>query len=173
PPPKGTVTLRATELGDAEQLAALANLPGYRAGTLRPPFQSVAATRRFLERIGENSVSIVAIIDGELVGSAGLQRFAGRRAHAAGVGIGVHDNFTGRGIGTALLGALIDSADNWLGLTRIELSVFTDNAPAIRLYEKAGFVREGIHRGYALRHGRYVDALAMGRVRIPQNALNG
>ena len=47
---------------------------------------------------------------------------------------------------------------------RIELIVFTDNAAAIALYRKFGFELEGTHRAYALRDGRYVDALAMARL---------
>lgn len=39
-------------------------------------------------------------------------------------------------LGTALMRELLDAADNWLGFKRLELTVFTDNAPAIRLYEK-------------------------------------
>lgn len=49
-----------------------------------------------------------------------------------------------KGIGTALLQEIVDAADNWLGFRRLELAVFADNAPAIRLYEKFGFEREGI-----------------------------
>lgn len=97
--------------------------------------------------------------------AGGLQRFAGRQAHAAGLGMGVHDAFTGRGIGAALIGAMLDAADNWLALRRIELTVFPDNAPAIRLYERHGFVREGLKRQDAFRAGAYVDSLLMARLR--------
>ena len=44
------------------------------------------------------------------------------------------------------------------------LTVYTDNARAIALYEKAGFAHEGTHRAYALRAGRFVDAHAMARL---------
>jgi putative acetyltransferase len=59
--------------------------------------------------------------------------------------MGVHDDFNGRGIGSALLAELIEAADEWLAIKRLELTVFTDNAPAIRLYEKFGFEMEGTH----------------------------
>ena len=65
----------------------------------------------------------------------------------------------------AILAALIDLAENWLGLTRLELTVYADNAAAIGLYRKFGFVAEGTHVGYALREGVMVDALAMARRR--------
>jgi len=79
--------------------------------------------------------------------------------------MGVHDDYQGRGIGTALMTALIDAADNWHAIKRLELTVFTDNVRAIRLYERFGFEREGILRAFAFRAGAYADALAMARVR--------
>lgn len=87
-------------------------------------------------------------------------------AHTAHLGLGVHDDFTGRGIGKALLLALIDAADNWLNIRRLELTVHADNLKAIGLYEKCGFEREGVHRDYAFKNGRFVDALAMARLRL-------
>jgi len=102
-----------------------------------------------------------------LIGQAGMYRFAGRQSHVAGLGMGVHDAWTGRGVGAALLEALIDSADNWLGIRRLQLTVYADNAPAIALYRRFGFEIEGTHRAYALRDGRYVDAHAMARLGGP------
>ena len=57
----------------------------------------------------------------------------------------------------------LDVADNWIGYTRLELTVYTDNAAAVALYRKAGFVIEGTARRYALRNGEYVDAYMMAR----------
>jgi putative acetyltransferase len=79
--------------------------------------------------------------------------------------MGVHDDHVGQGIGTALLRALIDTADNWLGIRRMELTVYTDNAPAIALYRRHGFEVEGTLRSFALRDGQFVDALTMARLR--------
>ena len=62
------------------------------------------------------------------------------------------------------MGAALDLADNWLELTRVELTVYTDNAAGIALYEKFGFEKEGTHRRYAFRDGGYVDAYSMARV---------
>jgi putative acetyltransferase len=70
----------------------------------------------------------------------------------------------GQGVGSALMAALIDWADNWARLLRLELTVYTDNPRAIALYRKFGFVREGTHRAYALRNGVFVDADCMARL---------
>jgi putative acetyltransferase len=88
-----------------------------------------------------------------------------RRRHAGAIGLIVHDESQGKGIGSALMHAGVDLADKWLNLTRLELEVYTDNAPAIHLYERFGFEREGTLRQYAFRDGNYVDAYLMARLR--------
>jgi len=70
----------------------------------------------------------------------------------------------GQGVGSALMVALLDWADNWARLLRLELTVFTDNPAAIALYKKFGFQIEGTHRAYALRNGAFADVLAMARL---------
>jgi L-phenylalanine/L-methionine N-acetyltransferase len=69
----------------------------------------------------------------------------------------------GRGVGRKLLARLLDWADNWAGVLRVELHVHADNDRAIALYRSIGFVEEGRHRNYALKNGRYVDAFSMAR----------
>ena len=68
-------------------------------------------------------------------------------------------------MGKALLAELVQAADQWLDIRRLELTVFADNAAAIALYSKLGFEVEGTYRKYAFREGRYVDALSMARLR--------
>ena len=53
--------------------------------------------------------------------------------------IAVREDQRGQGIGTALLAHLLAEANRHLGLKRIELAVFADNEPAIRLYKNFGF----------------------------------
>ena len=77
----------------------------------------------------------------------------------------VGDDWQGQGIGTALLQAAVDLADNWLNLQRLELEVYTDNEPALRLYQNFGFVIEGTLVRYAYRAGQYVDVYTMARLK--------
>jgi putative acetyltransferase len=81
------------------------------------------------------------------------------------IGMAVRDDWQGKGVGSALMQAAIDLAENWLQLTRIELEVYTDNRAGIRLYEKFGFKIEGTLEQFAFRDGEFVDAYFMARFR--------
>lgn len=159
------LSIRARTPADAEGIAALHNLPGYRLGTLRTPYHTVEEIRKGIEGQSANVTSLVAILDDQIIGDIGMTRLSGRRAHAASFGMGVHDAFRGRGIGAALLGEIIAIADNWYNIKRLELTVYTDNEAAITLYKKFGFEVEGTLRDFAFRNGAYVAALTMSRIR--------
>lgn len=77
----------------------------------------------------------------------------------------VRDDWQGKGAGTALMQAMVDLADKWLNLSRLELEVYTDNTPAIHLYQKFDFVIEGTLRQFAYREGEFVDVYSMARLR--------
>lgn len=162
------ITIRRTTTADAAALARIMGDPDVLPNLMQLPYTSVEIwTQRLAEQNapGKTDLSIVAERGGVVVGSAGLHPgVAVRRRHAAMLGISVAREAQGQGVGKALMAALCDFADNWAQLLRVELSVFTDNAHAIRLYEGFGFVREGTHRGFALRAGRYVDTYSMARL---------
>ncbi|WP_299593547.1 GNAT family N-acetyltransferase [uncultured Tateyamaria sp.] len=120
---------------------------------MRLPYQSVSTTRERMWRGGTELVGLVAVRDDEIVGMATLRRFERRRLHVGAIGMGVHDAHVGQGIGTALLSALLDVADDWWALQRVELTVNVNNSRAIHLYERMGFEREGLLRDYGLRGG--------------------
>jgi putative acetyltransferase len=155
-------------VADAEALAALMSDEAVYAGVLQMPYPTADLWRKRLEPqvTDDSSLHLVAVAGGRVIASAGihLQSWTPRRRHAGGLGMTVAADWQGKGIGSLLMDGLLDWADNWIGLMRIELTVYTDNARAIALYEKSGFVHEGTHRAYALRHGRFVDAHVMARL---------
>ncbi|WP_137137164.1 GNAT family N-acetyltransferase [Rhizobium sp. FKY42] len=159
------LNIRARCAADATDMAALHNLPGYRFGTLRTPYHTQEQIRKGIESQPANFISLVAVIDERIVGDIGMTHFSGRRSHTANFGMGVHDGYRERGIGSALIGEILAIADNWYNIKRLELTVYTDNEAAIRLYRKVGFEVEGTHRDFAFRDGRYVDAYTMARIR--------
>ena len=160
------VTVRCGTTDDAEAVCAMFAQPRAMAGTLQLPYPSAELWRKRIADLPPDDILLVAEVGGEVVGNAGLHANGrGRRRHVANIGMSVHDGFQGRGVGTALLAALIDIADNWLNYHRLRLEVYTDNAAAIALYRKFGFEVEGTLREDAFRDGRYVDAYTMGRLR--------
>ncbi|MEO8084196.1 MAG: GNAT family N-acetyltransferase, partial [Ardenticatenales bacterium] len=131
------ITVRRAAPADADALAAVYAGPKAYGGTLQLPYPSAETWRKRLADPTDGSYHLVACIDGEVVGNLGLHTFPNhpRRRHVGQIGMAVRDDWQGRGVGTALMAAAIDLADNWLNLGRIELDVYTDNAAAIRLYE--------------------------------------
>ena len=156
------ITVRRAEPGDYEALHRIISGPKAIAGTSQLPFPSAEKWRKRLSEPSEDQHSLVACVDGEVVGNLGLETYSTRwrMRHTGRIGMAVRDDWQGQGVGTAL-----DLADNWLNLTRIELHVYVDNAAGIALYEKFGFEVEGTHRRFAFRYGEYVDAYSMARLK--------
>lgn len=163
------LVIRRVEPGDAEAIARMMGDPTVYPGLMQLPYPSVAAwAERLKTPPSDGSVDLFLIAErgGQAVGSAGLHP-AGtrlRRRHVAMLGISVIGAAQGQGVGTALMQALLDYADGWGQILRIELNVYADNQRAIGLYQRFGFVHEGTHRAYALRDGVYVDSLSMARL---------
>jgi len=163
------ITIRRARPDDAAAIARMMGDPAVYPGLMQMPYASEEAHRArlagYLEP-GKSDLSLVAERDGKVVGSAGLHPAgpALRRRHAMSLGISVIPEAQGDGVGSALMQALCDYADRWMGVLRLELQVYTDNAPAIALYRKFGFEIEGSHRGYAMRDGAYVDSYSMARL---------
>ena len=162
------ITVRHAEPEDYESMHRIFSGPKAVAGTLQLPLPSAEAWRRRLAEPPEGLYSLVACAGGEVVGSLGLEAVSRpRMRHTGRIGMAVRDDWQGKGVGTALMRAALDLADNWLGLSRVELTVYTDNAAGIALYEKFGFEVEGTHRRFAFRNGEYVDSYSMARLRTP------
>lgn len=136
--------------------------------TLQTPYPSDAIWEKRLHAASNHLKSLVAEIAGVLVGQLTLEALQHpRRKHVSTLGMGVSADYQGKGVGSSLLGAALEIADNWWNVTRVELEVYTDNTAAIGLYKKHGFVVEGTCRDYAFRNGQLVDTHVMARVRKP------
>ena len=110
-----------------------------------------------------NEVELVAIIDGRIVGSAGVSAVRSRRkvAHRARFGISILKEYWGMGIGRMLTDASIDCARQ-AGYTQLELEVVADNERAVALYRRAGFEEYGRNpRGYRSAAAGYQELVHM------------
>lgn len=162
------LTIRRAEPDDSGALYEMFTSPKLYSNTMQLPYPSREAWRQRLSD-SNGTYNLVAVVEEHVVGMFGLHTFPNRprRQHAAAIGMSVHEDWHGKGVGAALMRAGLDLADNWLNLTRLELEVYTDNEPAIRLYEAFGFEREGLLRQHVYRDGRYVDSYLMARLRTP------
>ena len=124
-----------------------------------PPLEAV---RAFVHDMIENGhPQFVAIVDDEVIGWCDIRRVSREtRAHCGTLGMGILPAYRDKGLGARLMQQTLDAARQ-CGLHRIELSVHGDNARAIALYEKIGFVHEGRARDAVLIDGRYSDSLNM------------
>jgi RimJ/RimL family protein N-acetyltransferase len=160
------VTIRRAEPSDADELVALARaVAAEPEGWLltRGEWRPASEERRYLKairRVDDAAVFVAESADG-LVGRLSIARDPHPASpHVADVGLLVAAPHRGHGIGTALL----DAAVAWsrrVGIRKLELHVFPHNTPAIHLYERFGFVREGYRRAHYRRGDEMLDAVLM------------
>jgi putative acetyltransferase len=167
-----TISIRHAEPDDAPAIHRILSGPHAIWGTLNMPFRRVGDIRARLQDVPEHRYWVVACVGSdagaELVGSAHLSVCnPPRRRHVGSLALAVRDDWHNKGVGSALLTALINLADNWLNLTRLELVTWVDNTHALSLYQHFGFVIEGTCRAFAYTDGKYLDAHTMARVRLP------
>ncbi len=126
--------------------------------------RTVAEERARIESVlaADNMHIVVAEMDGMLVGNCGCWGSTDpAHYHRVELGIDVHVDYRGRGIGRALMDAMIEWARTNPVVHRVELDVFTHNVGAIQLYLTCGFVIEGRRQHAYFKYGEYVDAYLM------------
>ncbi|NCW85408.1 MAG: GNAT family N-acetyltransferase [Oxalobacteraceae bacterium] len=163
---KLSFTIRRAEPRDANDFCTLMENQEVFPNLLQLPYPSEMV---WLDRLSKKpeggQLHLVAISNSQVVASAGIwPNEPIRRRHTCALGIAVASDYHGQGVGTALMSALVDFVDNWTTFLRVELNVFADNQVAISLYERFGFTREGVHRGYGLRYGHFQDVVSMARL---------
>jgi RimJ/RimL family protein N-acetyltransferase len=124
--------------------------------------QTLLDTQQFLENMLQSSHSgcnfiIADLKDERYIGQLDLFRLNWKlRCGELGMVIGSAEE-RGCGVGTEALGLILGYAFQSLGLERVELEVDMGNHAAIRCYEKAGFVLEGVKRHAYFRDGAFCD----------------
>ena len=111
----------------------------------------------------DNEIEIVAVVDGEIVGSAGIEAIGAKYKvrHRADLGIGISKEYWGLGLGKALMNACIECAKE-AGYTQLELNVVAENERAIALYKSFGFKEFGRNpRGFNSRESGYQELVYM------------
>jgi RimJ/RimL family protein N-acetyltransferase len=126
-------------------------------------FWSVRQWRKHRMDWGENGVWLVAEVDGKVVASLGCDRARRpREKHLCEFGVTVGRAFRGVGVGRAML----ETLEVWAresGVEKIMLRVFDTNVRARGLYEKMGYLSEGLERRAVKFPDEYVDAIRMAK----------
>lgn len=110
-----------------------------------------------------NEIEIVAVVDGVVAGTAGIEAVGTKYKlkHRAELGIAILKEYWGLGIGKALMEACIECAKD-AGYTQLELNVVAENERAVALYRKMGFVEYGRNpRGFNSRVSGYQEVVYM------------
>jgi RimJ/RimL family protein N-acetyltransferase len=160
------IRIREAEPGDARGLVDLAQSVGREPGAFlltTESWRGVAEERRFIKSLRRNLDALLLVVDdrGVIVGRLSVARDPHPASrHVADLGLMVAAEYRRRGIGIALLDRTVDWA-RAMGVRKLELHVFPWNEPAIALYEKYGFEREGLRRRHYVRDGDEVDAILM------------
>jgi RimJ/RimL family protein N-acetyltransferase len=166
------VRLRGLERHDLPAVVRWFADPEVRARLARVDLISLAEEERWFDALLRSTNEIVFAIEaldpagnvaGEapFVGTCGLHRIDWRnRSAVLGIVIGDVDN-RHRGTGTEAVRCLLRHAFDSLGLYRVELEVLVDNLPAVRCYERLGFITEGVRVGARFQQGRFVDLRLM------------
>lgn len=165
-PPPPNITIRPQRFEDVAAMHNILRHPLVARTTLQiTSLEYGDAVKRFKDSASFRH-RFVAEADGQVVGSASLSaRQNPRSKHCGGIGMGVHPDYWGLGIGSRLMEKLLDMADNWLNLLRVELEVNADNPAAIHVYEKFGFEIEGTKRFQSRGDGRWTNTHFMARIR--------
>ncbi len=126
-----------------------------------PPYD-----RQKIERLTSdlpNKIILLALSEDRVVGHLLITVFPSQRFKGIGeLIIYIHQEFQNIGLGAAMIAEAVSLA-RMRGLHRIGLSVIADNQRAIGLYEKMGFLKEGVRRhSYFGMDGVYHDSVDMG-----------
>lgn len=106
---------------------------------------------------------LVAKSESGIMGTLTFNRYSrAETRHSGEFGMAVHHDHRRKGVGSRLITGLEEWAQT-NGISKIELQVWSNNIPAIRLYEKLGYETEGVRKGAILRDGDCHDSILMGK----------
>ncbi|WP_171014011.1 GNAT family N-acetyltransferase [Chitinivorax sp. B] len=161
-----SILIRRANVADVPTLTEIYAHPAIREQLMQLPHMDQSFWRDWITNAPPTRHILIAEQVGEIVGEVTLSVMSKTpRKHCGSIAPVVRADRHRQGIGNLLMTSVLDLADNWLNLQRLELQVLTYNEPAIALYKKHGFDIEGTLRHFAFRDGRYVDAHMMARLR--------
>jgi ribosomal-protein-alanine N-acetyltransferase len=166
--------LRAFHEGDAEPLYPLAANPNITRFTLWEAHRSIEETQAFvrdyaLTRYREGmpepyAVTLLKDPESRPIGAAGCF-WVSPPNHIMEVGYWIAEPYWGFSFAGEAVTAVVDLAFSAYDVERVQARVIVGNQASIRVLEKLGFQREGLHRSALFRRGRFEDLLMFSRLR--------
>ena len=160
------VTIRDAVPTDAAAICGIYNQGiDDRVATLETERRTPDERRAWMAARGGRHPVLVGEVEGVVTGWASLNRFNARPVydHVADLSVYVERAWRGRGVGRALLAALIERA-RAIGYHKLVLAAFPDNVAGMALYARLGFTRVGVYREQGVLDGRWVDVVVMERL---------
>lgn len=105
------------------------------------------------------SIHLAIELDGIAVGGIGIIVGEGIARYTGKFGYWLGEDYWGRGIATAAARAMCDYAFFGPQFVRLEAQVFAWNPASMRVLEKTGFVREGVHKRSVFKDGQFTDGV--------------
>lgn len=163
-----TLIVRRPTPEDAEKMVSYLNKVGGESDFLlfgENEFRlSVEQEKKYIEEINKqlNSIMLIGIIKDEIISVSQLHSPQRKRiAHTSELAISVGECVWGEGIGSIILGELINYAKQTGIIKIINLTVHEENKRAINLYKKFGFMQIGLYEKYFFVNEKYYNAIMM------------
>ena len=164
--------IREAEISDASEVIALLDQIGQESNFTSLDENGIAMSESemqiFIDKQAqsENQITLLAFLNDELAGIINITADQRPRVrHIGDIFLGIKKSFWGSGLGSILMEEAIEWAESSGVIRRLQLTVQKRNLAAIHLYEKMGFITEGLQeRGACIERGEFLDVYLMGKL---------
>ena len=163
-----SVVIRKVIPSDADHLSTLRRDIISETKFLMETFEELVSdpvkAKKNIEELSKGKILLLAEHNSEVIGTISLGRHNFKKiSHRGGIMMMVKSEFRGKGVGRKLLHKLLEEAKKDTSLLRIDISVMSENLPAIRLYQSLGFAIEGSRlKAFKFDEESFQDEIYMG-----------
>ena len=164
--------IREAEISDASEVIALLDQIGQESNFTSLDENGIAMSESEMQRFinkqaqSDNQITLLAYLNEELAGVINITADQRPRVrHIGDIFLGIKKAYWGNGLGSILMEEAIEWAESSGVIRRLQLTVQKRNLAAIHLYEKMGFITEGLQeRGVCIERGEFLDVYLMGKL---------
>lgn len=164
--------IREAEVHDASSVIALLDQIGHESSFTSLDENGIAMSESEMHRFinkqaqSDNQITLLAYLNEELAGVINITADQRPRVrHIGDIFLGIKKAYWGNGLGSILMEEAIEWAQSSGSIRRLQLTVQKRNTAAVHLYEKMGFIIEGLQeRGAYIEGGEFLDVYLMGQL---------